>query len=171
MSTSISSQSTGAGWRVWPWMLPVLAIIGLDQFTKTLATQLLSYGEAVAVNPYLNWTLLYNRGAAFSFLSDADGWQRWFFIGVSTVVSIVIVTWMVRLPRSAAWQQLSLALILAGAIGNLLDRLFLGHVVDFIQVHYNHYYWPAFNIADSAITLGAIGMIVDAVFFSRQSRH
>ena len=93
MSTSISSQSTGAGWRVWPWMLPVLAIIGLDQFTKTLATQLLSYGEAVAVNPYLNWTLLYNRGAAFSFLSDADGWQRWFFIGVSTVVSIVIVTW------------------------------------------------------------------------------
>lgn len=138
-------------------------IVLADQYTKTLATQWLAYGQPQQVLPFLNWTLLHNTGAAFSFLSDAGGWQRWFFCGLSLVVSLVLAVWLVRLPRSAFWQALALAMIMGGALGNLWDRLVLGYVVDFIQVHYQHrYFFPAFNIADSAISVGAVLLILDS---------
>jgi signal peptidase II len=111
----------------------------------------------------LDFTLLYNKGAAFSFLADETGWQRWFFTTVSIGVSAMLVIWLTRLPRTAVLLPLALTLILGGAIGNLIDRILFGHVIDFISVHWENAYFPAFNIADSAITLGAILMGVDVI--------
>lgn len=150
--------------RWWLWLGVAVLVVVLDQFTKFLATDLLVYGEPVRVNALLNWTLLHNTGAAFSFLSEAGGWQRWFFTAITLGVSAVLLVWLARLPAGARWQALALVLILGGALGNLWDRLVLGYVVDFIQVHWRHYYFPAFNIADSAITVGAAILIIDALF-------
>jgi|SRR5690554_4251021 len=133
-----------------------------DQASKWVATHYLLYAQPVPVLPFLNWTLLHNPGAAFSFLSDAGGWQRWFFTTVSFVVSGVFFVWLLRTPITQGLMRYSLALIIAGAVGNLLDRVRLGYVVDFISVHWqNTYFFPAFNIADSAITVGATLMIID----------
>lgn len=148
-----------------------LLIITLDQATKLLATNLLEYGRPVEVLPVLNWTLLHNTGAAFSFLSDAGGWQRWLFTLVSVTVSAVLVVWIFRLGPRNRLQKLSLTLILGGALGNLWDRLLLGHVVDFIQVHYQDSYFPAFNIADSSITVGAVLLLIHAFFFETKSNN
>lgn len=143
------------------WSL-IIFLIGADQLTKWMATEFLVYARPVEVLPFLNWTLLHNTGAAFSFLSDAGGWQRWFFTIVSTVVSIVFIIWMLKTPREQSLLRLCLALIIAGAIGNLIDRVLLGYVVDFISVHWQHrHFFPAFNVADSAITVGAMLMIID----------
>lgn len=150
-----------------PWYLLAVALIVLDQYTKALASGTLTYGEPVFVTPFFNWTLLHNTGAAFSFLSDAGGWQNGFFCTVAAAVSAYIIYWLYRTPYSARWQALALSLVLSGALGNLYDRIMLGYVVDFIQVHYQQYYWPAFNVADSAITVGAIILIVTS-FFSRE---
>jgi len=156
----------------WFWLLLAVLLIALDQATKVLASAALDYGSPVEVLPFLNWTLLHNKGAAFSFLSDAGGWQRWFFALVSVGVSIVLIVWLFRLGRREILQKLALALILSGALGNLWDRLLLGYVVDFIQVHYDHrYYFPAFNIADAAITLGAVLMIYDSFFINNGKTH
>lgn len=149
--------------KSWPWYLAALAVVVLDQLTKYAALAYLDYGQPVVVTGFFNLTLLYNPGAAFSFLGDAGGWQRWFLILVSLVISAVITVWMARLPAGAGRQKLALALILGGAIGNLWDRVALGHVVDFIQLHYHGFYWPAFNIADAGITLGAVAMILDTL--------
>jgi signal peptidase II len=113
---------------------------------------------------WFNLTLQYNTGAAFSFLSDAGGWQRYFFTGVAVLISAVLVVWLYRMPRQQRLLALALALILGGALGNVWDRLVLGHVVDFISVHYGGRYFPAFNLADSAISLGAALMIFDSLF-------
>ena len=153
--------------RGWFWLALAVLFIALDQATKMLATATLEYARPVAVLPVLNWTLLHNTGAAFSFLSDAGGWQRWFFALVAMGVSLVLVRWIFRLGPGERLQKLALTLILAGALGNLWDRLTLGYVVDFIQVHYADAYFPAFNIADSAITIGAILMIYFSFFPSR----
>lgn len=153
------------------WLLVAVLVIALDQATKTLAVNLLDYGSPVGVTGFLNWTLLHNTGAAFSFLSDAGGWQRWFFTVVAMAVSVLILVWMYRLGPGEQYQKLALALILGGALGNLWDRLTLGYVVDFIQLHYRDYYWPAFNIADSAITLGAIWLIAQSLFSNREQAH
>ncbi len=142
----------------WLWLAAVVVV--LDQFSKWLASSYLDMFQPVAVMPMFNLTLMHNTGAAFSFLSDAGGWQRWFFTILAVVVSIVLVIWLKRLPRHDRAQALGLALILGGAIGNLIDRVRLGYVVDFIQVYYDKYYWPTFNIADSAITVGAVLLIV-----------
>lgn|SRR5690554_591376 len=146
-----------------PWLLGIIVLLLIaDQATKWLATHYLVYGQAVPVLPFLNWTLLHNSGAAFSFLSDAGGWQRWFFTAVSVVVSSIFFVWMLRTPLTETIMRYSLALIIAGAIGNLVDRVRFGYVVDFISVHWQQaYFFPAFNIADSAITVGAILMIID----------
>jgi signal peptidase II len=120
--------------------------------------------------PVLDFTLLYNKGAAFSFLADQSGWQRWFFTAVSVGVSVMLIVWIKRLPRGAVWLPIALALILGGAIGNLIDRVIYGHVVDFISVHWNNRYFPAFNIADSAITLGAIMMVLDVIREIKEER-
>lgn len=151
------------------WLVLSGVIFILDIWTKNLASSQLQYARPVEILPILNFTLLHNPGAAFSFLSDAGGWQRWFFTVVSTIVSVVLLVWLLRLQRSEKLLALSLALILGGAIGNLYDRVSLGYVVDFISFHYSGWYFPAFNIADSAISVGAVLMILD-MFFGSQAK-
>ena len=146
--------------------LSIVAII-LDQWTKWIATEHLIYGQQNTVLPFLNWTLLHNYGAAFSFLSDAGGWQRYFFTSLAGLVSVVFVFWLMRMPKTVKVLPIAIALILGGAIGNLIDRVSLGYVVDFIHVYYNNNHFPAFNIADSAITLGTILLLVDTFFLEK----
>lgn len=151
---------------LWWYGLAALVVL-LDQYTKSLASAGLDYGRPVEVFSWFNLTLQHNTGAAFSFLSDAGGWQRYFFSTVAVVISTVLMVWLYVMPRGQYWLALSLGLILGGALGNVWDRLVLGHVVDFISVHYGGYYFPAFNLADSAITAGAAVMIVDSLFAGR----
>lgn len=146
---------------IWLWL--ALAVFVLDIATKQIAEALLSYGKPVYLLPVLDFTLLYNRGAAFSFLANESGWQRWFFTAISLGVSAVLVAWLKKLPRTQIWLPVALTLILGGALGNLFDRLVYGHVIDFISVHWQQSYFPAFNLADSAITVGAIMMAIDVV--------
>lgn len=145
------------------WYLLALAMVLLDQWTKHLANTTLSYGQPVYVLPVFNLTLHYNTGAAFSFLSDAGGWQRWFFIVVSLGVSISLMIWMALIKNQQKLLTFSLCMILAGAVGNLVDRVLLGYVVDFISLHWNNHYFPAFNWADTCITVGAASMLLDMV--------
>lgn len=156
-------------WRQ-PLLMYVLAltIVVLDQLTKGWAESALSYAQPVTILPVLDFTLLYNTGAAFSFLSEAGGWQRWFFTVLSTVVSVVLAVWIARLGNSQRLLAFAIGCILGGAIGNLWDRVALGHVVDFISVHWNDSYFPAFNLADSAITLGAGLLILDVLIHPEQ---
>lgn len=146
--------------------LSILAIV-LDQWSKSIASAHLTYGEAKAVFTGFDWTLLHNHGAAFSFLSDAGGWQRYLFTGMAIMVSVIFVFWLLRLPKHASMLAAGIALVLGGAIGNLIDRVSLGYVVDFISVYYQNHYFPAFNIADSAITLGTIFLIIDMLFLDK----
>jgi len=111
--------------------------------------------------PMVNFTLAFNTGAAFSFLSGTGDWHRWLFTGFSATMSLVLMVWIIRLPNAARMQAAGLSLILAGAVGNLIDRILLGHVIDFIDVYYSHYHWPAFNLADSAICVGAFLLVLD----------
>ena len=139
-----------------------LLLLVLDLWTKALATEHLNYAEQVVLTPFFNLTLLHNTGAAFSFLSSAGGWQHWLFGGIAAIISGVLIVWLYRAPPAAVLLKFALALILAGALGNLWDRVTLGYVVDFIQWHYKEYYWPAFNIADAAISVGALAMVIDS---------
>ncbi len=150
------------------WLILSLIIILFDQFTKYIAVDIIPLYESIEVFPFFNWTLMYNEGAAFSFLSDQGGWQRWFLIILSSIVTAVLVIWLFRLLHDERSIAISLSLIIGGAIGNLIDRILLGHVVDFIHLHYQSYYWPAFNVADSAITIGVTIMIVDSLFFAQK---
>ncbi|MEH6592018.1 MAG: signal peptidase II [Halioglobus sp.] len=150
--------------RVIGWYGLAAVVILLDQYTKALATAGLDYARPVEVFSWFNLTLQHNTGAAFSFLSDAGGWQRYFFSIVAVLISAVLAVWLFRLERGQWLLALSLGLILGGALGNLWDRLLLGYVVDFISVHYDGRYFPAFNIADSAISVGAACMIIDSFF-------
>jgi len=144
------------------WLWLSVAVIVLDQATKFLVTRFLDLYERVEVLPVLDFTLLHNTGAAFSILAGASGWQRWFFIVLAVVVSLTLVIWLWRLPRGDRLIAIALALVLGGALGNLLDRVRHGYVVDFIHAHWGAAYFPAFNIADSAITVGAALLILDA---------
>lgn len=139
----------------WRWYAVALAVVVLDWLSKQWALAALPYATPQPLLPVLDLTLVYNRGAAFSFLSDAGGWQRWLFGAIALAASITISVWIARLPRQAVWMPLALALVLGGALGNLYDRIVLGHVVDFISAHWGEHYWPAFNVADSAICGGA----------------
>ena len=145
----------------WLSVFLVVVMVVLDQYTKYLASAHLTYGNPVYVMPFLDWTLLHNPGAAFSFLSNQGGWQRWFFTVIAVVVSVMLIVWIARLEASKLLETTALALVLGGALGNLIDRVQLGYVVDFISLHYQSYYWPAFNIADSAICVGVGMLIVD----------
>lgn len=142
------------------WLLLAVVICVLDQLTKQLASHHLHYGIPRAVLPHLNFTLLHNTGAAFSLFHDQPGWQRWFFSAIALVVGAGVVYWLTTLERGQRWAPLALALVLGGAAGNLIDRILLGHVVDFIQVYYQRWSFPAFNIADSAISIGAVMLIL-----------
>jgi len=148
------------------WLLMSVVIITLDLWTKALAVESLTLYRPVELTSWLNMTLAYNYGAAFSFLSDAGGWQRWLFTGLSSVVTLVLIVWLVRLPAPEKRTAAALSLIIGGAVGNLIDRINNGYVVDFIDVYYNSWHFPAFNLADSAITGGVILLLVDGLFLS-----
>jgi len=149
----------------WFWLSGVVLI--LDQGSKWFADSLLGPHDAVPLLPFLDLRKAYNPGAAFSFLSDASGWQRWFFSGLAVLIIGVLVVWLRQLPRGQGRVALALALILGGAAGNLVDRVLYGHVIDFIDLYYGAWHWPTFNIADSAITLGAVLLILDALLGRR----
>ncbi|CDZ78669.1 Lipoprotein signal peptidase [Legionella massiliensis] len=145
----------------WPWFLLSIAILLLDQLSKYWAESNLVPYQPEAVFSMFNFTLAYNTGAAFSFLSGAGSWHRWFFAGFSVVMSGVLIVWLARLTPTAKLQSLAISLILGGAVGNLYDRAVLGHVIDFIDLYYKNHHWPVFNLADSAICLGAFLLVID----------
>ena len=142
------------------WLTSV--VIVLDQASKWLMVSWLSLHETFAVVPFFNLTMAHNPGAAFSFLADAGGWQKWFFVGLASIVSIALLIWLKKLKPQAKLEAVSLAMILGGAVGNVIDRFYYGYVIDFLDVYYGTYHWPAFNIADSAIVVGAILLVIDS---------
>ncbi len=159
----MSELSQGRDSLRWLWL--AFAVVIVDQGSKQLAEQLLTFHEPVAVLPFFNLFLTYNTGAAFSFLRDAGGWQRWLFAALSIGVGVFIVIWLRRIPGKQKWLACALALVLGGAVGNLMDRLFRsdGGVVDFVDIYYGSWHWPAFNVADSAISVGAVMLLVSAI--------
>ena len=153
------------------WYALSAVVLLLDQGSKLLADARLVFHEPVGLLPFFNLRLAYNTGAAFSFLGNAGGWQRWFFAGISVLVISVLVVWMRRL-KPEQWQlSAAFALIIGGALGNLIDRLVYGHVIDFIDVYYKTWHWPTFNIADSAITVGAGLLLLDAWVTHRREKQ
>ncbi|WP_394166678.1 signal peptidase II [Neptunomonas phycophila] len=164
LPTSTMNKRTGS--LSWLWLTAV--VIALDLGTKYIADTTLNYGDPHSILSVLDMTLLYNTGAAFSFLAQAAGWQRWLFVLIAIAVSIMLTVWLKRTDKAQWWLGMGLALILGGAIGNLYDRIVQGYVVDFISVHYNAYYFPAFNLADTAITIGAALLIIDMIFLEKQ---
>jgi signal peptidase II len=149
------------------WMTISFLVVAFDQLTKWAILKWVPLYDKIPVNSFINITHQRNTGAAFSFLADADGWQRWFFIVLATAVSGFIVTWLWRIRKTGPLVlAMGLALVLGGAIGNVVDRIILGSVVDFIQVLIAGWPFPSFNVADSAITVGAALLIIDALFFS-----
>lgn len=145
----------------WLWLSAVVIVI--DQITKQMALAMLEPYQPVPVLPGFNWMLAFNEGAAFSFLAGAGGWQRWFFTLLAVVVSGLLAWWLSRTPRSRWEDALPFSLIIGGALGNVIDRLLHGHVVDFVQLYYDRWAWPAFNVADSAISVGAVLVLLLAV--------
>jgi signal peptidase II len=158
-----------AGASNWLWLS--LAVVALDQWTKYLVVDNLDEFQEIVLLPVLDLMRLHNEGAAFSFLGDASGWQRWLFTSLGIVVSAGILVWLRRLPASGAHLLAAgLSLVLGGALGNVIDRVLWGHVIDFIRVHYEQWYFPAFNVADSAITVGAALLILDNLLDYRRAR-
>ena len=162
------SEASRFGRLAWLWLAVVL--FGLDQASKQLVVHTLDYAQRVSlIDGYFDWIHVYNPGAAFSFLAGESGWQRWLFAAIAVVVSAVLVVWMKRLKANETWLAIALALVLGGALGNLYDRIVMGHVIDFILVHWqNRHYFPAFNLADSGITVGAVMLALD-MFKSKKS--
>lgn len=153
------------------WLALSAAIVGFDQWTKSLVERSMQLYEAHYCLPVFNIVRAHNRGAAFSMFDGASGWQRWAFSALAAVVSAALIGWIARLDRRANLMAAALALILAGALGNVIDRLRLGYVVDFLQVHWHQHYFPAFNVADSAITVGAAYLLFDGLLAARRSAH
>jgi len=151
---------------IFVWLLVSALVVALDMWTKDIASGSLDLYRPVELTSWLNLTLAHNYGAAFSFLSDAGGWQRWLFTGLALVVTAVLLVWLLRLPATEKLTAAALALIIGGAIGNLADRIEHGYVVDFIDVYYRDWHWPAFNLADSAITCGVILLLLDGLILS-----
>ncbi len=147
----------------WLW-LSLLAVI-LDQASKLAIAGSMKLYESIPVMPFFKLTYVHNPGAAFSFLSEAGGWQRWFFAGLALAITVVIAVWLTRLKKHETLLAVALALVLGGAVGNLIDRLAYGYVIDFLDVYYDTWHWPAFNIADSAITVGVMLMLLESFGF------
>lgn len=164
-----NTSTTGRFGRLgWLWLTVLVLVIDLTSKVY-FDNSLQMYQKIVVIPDLFSWTLAYNTGAAFSFLADSAGWQRWLFALIAVVVSAVLVVWLKRLGRNDTWLAIALALILGGALGNLYDRIVYGHVVDFILVHWqNRWYFPAFNFADSAICVGAVMLALD-MFKSKKS--
>ena len=144
------------------WLWISLLVVVVDQATKQIAEAQLIPHQPVNLLPFFDWYLTYNTGAAFSFLADAGGWQRWLFTVIAVIMSVLIVQWIKKLPAEETLTAISLCLILGGAIGNLIDRIYLGHVIDYIQIWLGSYPFPAFNIADAAISVGAAMLILSS---------
>ncbi|MEL0068311.1 MAG: signal peptidase II [Gammaproteobacteria bacterium] len=153
------TQSGALNWKLW--LLISVAVFALDQVTKLWILDNFVLGDRQVLLPFFNLVHVHNYGAAFSFLSEQPGWQRWFLLAVTSVISVVLLVWLTRLQAQQKLLALSLALILGGALGNLYDRAVYGYVVDFIDWHVNGYHWPAFNIADAGISCGAVLLILD----------
>lgn len=148
----------------WLWFFIAFAVILLDQWTKALASSAMVYEQKVVVTSFFNFTLRYNHGVAFSLFNNIGGAQRWPLSLLAFAVSVALIVWIFRIGKRPSIEVVGLTLVLGGAIGNLYDRVLLGYVVDFIELHYHEYYWPAFNIADSAICAGAMLLLYDAFF-------
>jgi signal peptidase II len=151
-----------------PWLAIAAIVIVLDQVTKAMIVAAFQLGDARVLTPFFDIVRAHNRGAAFSFLNDASGWQRWFFVALGVAAAAFIV-WLLRRHGEQRVFGWALALILGGALGNVIDRLARGHVIDFLQVHWKHHYFPSFNVADSAITIGAVLLVVDELRRVRRS--
>ena len=158
-----------SGSAIWPWLGIALAVIALDQLTKKLIVDAFQLHDVRTITPFFDLVRAHNTGAAFSFLAGATGWQRWFFTGLGAAAAVFII-WLLARHRGQRLFCWALALILGGAVGNVIDRILHGHVVDFIQVHWGGAYFPAFNVADSAITVGAILLILDELLRIRGKR-
>ena len=165
---SLAHRSAGSAGLL-PWLGIAFIVILLDQFTKALIVGAFTLNASHSVTSFFNIVRVHNSGAAFSFLADAGGWQRWFFVALSIVAAVFIV-WMLARHGAQRLFATALALILGGALGNVIDRLLHGYVIDFIQVHYRNAYFPAFNVADSAISIGAALLILDEVLRVRRAR-
>jgi len=144
------------------WLWLSLLVFVLDQASKLWVVSNFELYESIQLFPSLNFTYVHNLGAAFSFLSSAGGWQRWFFVGVALIATTVLLIWLKKLKPTERWMAVTISLVLGGAIGNLYDRISYGYVIDFIDVYYKTHHWPVFNIADSAISLGVVMMLIDA---------
>ncbi len=147
--------------RLLMWLALATVLVVLDWWTKQLASANLALYRPVEITSWLNLTLAHNEGAAFSFLAGAGGWQRWFFSIIAVIISGILLVWLWRLPNRSRLLPTAISLVLGGAIGNLIDRLRFGYVVDFIDVHVGGYHWPAFNLADSVIVLGVILLLIE----------
>ncbi len=145
----------------WLWLSALVVVA--DQASKQFIAASMSLYDSIPVVPFLRLTYVHNTGAAFSFLSDAGGWQRWLFAGLAIVIGAIIAVWLGRLEQRQKLLAVSLALILGGAVGNLIDRLVYGYVIDFIDVYYQAWHWPAFNVADAAISIGVALMLLDSL--------
>ena len=165
----MATRSSSGAFSLWAWLGLAGVVVLLDQLSKTVLVGSLQLNDSHAVTPWFNLVRAHNSGAAFSFLAGASGWQRWFFVGLGTLASAFIV-WMLKKHPAQKLFCFAVSMIMGGAIGNVVDRLLHGHVVDFIQVHYGGWYFPAFNLADSAITLGAICLILDEILRVRRGR-
>jgi len=150
----------------WLWLSGLVVVV--DQLTKLWVAAAMRLYESIEILPFFQLTYVRNQGAAFSFLSNAGGWQRWFFMALSITASIAICFWLARIPRNRKWEAAALALIVGGAVGNLIDRVAYGYVIDFLDVYYQTWHWPAFNVADSAITVGVCMLLIDGLRKQRQ---
>ena len=158
-----------SGVGMWPWLAWAVFLLGADQITKTLILNHYQLGDSTFITSFFNIVRAHNTGAAFSFLSDAGGWQRWLFTGIGVAATIFIV-WQLRAHPGQKLFSFALSSILGGAVGNVVDRLMHGYVVDFLQFHYAGWYFPSFNLADSAITVGAACLILDELLRVRRER-
>ncbi len=155
------AKTDALNWKIW--LVISLAVFLLDQLTKHWILANFSLGQSQEVLSFFNLVHVHNYGAAFSFLSDQPGWQRWFLLAVTVIISIVLLVWVTRLRAHQTLLACALVLILGGAFGNLYDRAVYGYVIDFIDWHYAGYHWPAFNIADAGISCGAVLLIIDTI--------
>ena len=167
MARSTQAGRTGVG--MWPWLAWAVFLMGADQITKTLILNHYQLGDSTFITSFFNIVRAHNTGAAFSFLADAGGWQRWLFTGIGVTATIFIV-WQLRAHPGQKLFSFALSSILGGAVGNVVDRLMHGYVVDFLQFHYAGWYFPSFNLADSAITVGAACLILDELLRVRRER-
>ncbi len=154
------------------WLWLTILVVVLDQLTKAWVVYTLPYGfDGWVVTSFFNLVHVYNHGAAFSFLADQSGWQRWFFVCLATGIGSIIIYWLSHLSASQKWESGAYALVLGGALGNLIDRTFLGYVIDFLDFHINQYHWPAFNVADTAICIGAGMLIIGSLVLNKNKEQ